>query len=66
MSQSQAARAMGIPQSQIGKLELGQRQLQFIEGLRLAELYGQSPDQLDPRGVDLQAHAKVDPHVSSH
>jgi predicted XRE-type DNA-binding protein len=48
LSQAEAARALEIPQSQIAKLELGIRQLQFIEGLRLAALYSLNPEELDP------------------
>lgn len=52
MSQAEAARALGIPQSQIAKLELGTRQLQFIEGMRLATLYSMKPEELDPQELD--------------
>ena len=48
LSQVQVARALGVPQSRIAKVELGLRQLQFIEGLRLANLYSMSPVDLDP------------------
>jgi Helix-turn-helix. len=46
LSQAQAAKALAVPQSQIAKLELGLRQLRFIEGLRLATLYSISPIEL--------------------
>jgi transcriptional regulator with XRE-family HTH domain len=49
LSQSQAARTLGVPQSRIAKVELGIRHLQFIEGLRLADLYSLSPADLDPQ-----------------
>jgi transcriptional regulator with XRE-family HTH domain len=48
-SQVAAATALGIPQSAIAKLELGQRYLSFLEGLDLAALYGADPSTLDPR-----------------
>jgi DNA-binding XRE family transcriptional regulator len=48
LSQAEAAKALAVPQSQIAKLELGQRRLGFIEGLRLATLYSISPEELDP------------------
>jgi transcriptional regulator with XRE-family HTH domain len=46
LSQHQVARALGVPQSQVAKLELGVRQLRFTEGLRLAALYGIQPSAL--------------------
>ena len=48
MSQLDAARALGVPQSAIAKLELGLRQLRFTEGLRLATIYGVAPGSLLP------------------
>jgi transcriptional regulator with XRE-family HTH domain len=48
LSQAQAASKLGVAQSRIAKVELGTRQLQFIEGLRLADLYSISPAELDP------------------
>jgi transcriptional regulator with XRE-family HTH domain len=48
LSQLDVARAIGVPQSQIAKLELGLRQLRFVEGLRLAALYSIPPTDLDP------------------
>ncbi len=50
LSQLAAARALGIPQSVIAKLELGKRQLLFLEALRLAKLYGIDCGDLEPRG----------------
>lgn len=47
LSQAEAARRLGVPQSRIGKLELGMRSLMFIEGLRLARLYGVAPATFD-------------------
>ena len=47
MSQAEAARHLGVPQSRIGKLELGLRSLMFVEGLRLARLYRISAASLD-------------------
>jgi transcriptional regulator with XRE-family HTH domain len=47
-TQLAAARALGVPQSRIAKLESGARSLQFIEGLRLATLYSMAPEDLDP------------------
>jgi len=43
LTQAAAAKALGIPQSRIAKLELGMRQLGFLEGLRLAQLYAVEP-----------------------
>lgn len=40
LTQAGAARALGMRQSQIAKLELGLRQLRFVEGVGLAGLYG--------------------------
>lgn len=48
LSQDDVARTLGVAQPQIAKLELGLRQLRFVEGLRLAALYGISPADLDP------------------
>jgi transcriptional regulator with XRE-family HTH domain len=48
LSQAAAARALGVPQSRIPKLELGQRPLTCIEGLRLAALYQLEPAELGP------------------
>lgn len=48
VSQTEAAVAISSPQSRIAKLELGLRQLQFLEGLRLAALYGVAPSAFDP------------------
>lgn len=39
LTQGEAASAVGLRQSQIAKLELGVRQLRFVEGLALARLY---------------------------
>lgn len=49
LTQLAAAKMMGIPQSRIAKIELGIRQLGFLEGLRLAEIYGIESRDLDPR-----------------
>jgi transcriptional regulator with XRE-family HTH domain len=43
LTQAAAAKALGIPQSRVAKLELGMRQLGFLEGLRLATLYDVDP-----------------------
>ncbi len=48
LTQAAAAKELGIPQSRIAKIELGVRQLGFLEGLRLAALY-----EVDP--MDLQS-----------
>jgi transcriptional regulator with XRE-family HTH domain len=48
LSQVQAGQRLGVPQSVIARLELGLRQLRFVEGLRLAELYEISPSRLAP------------------
>jgi len=52
LSQLAAARALGIPQSVIAKLELGKRQLLFLEALRLAGLYGVDCRELGPKGSE--------------
>ncbi len=49
LSQTAAARALGVAQSRIAKLELGRRQLLFAEAVLLAALYGVSLERLDPR-----------------
>ena len=49
LSQQEAARRLGVPQSSIAKVELGQRQLRFVEGIRLAQIYGVRPTELVPR-----------------
>jgi transcriptional regulator with XRE-family HTH domain len=48
LTQLGAAKALGVPQSVIAKLERGTRQLRFVEGLRLAELYRVECRDLDP------------------
>lgn len=55
LTQVQAATALGVPQSVIGKLELGLRQLRFVEGLRLAALYQISPGELAPDATSPRA-----------
>ena len=47
MTQLAAAKAIGLPQSAVAKLERGKRRLLFLEGLRLANLYGVVPTDLD-------------------
>lgn len=49
LPQSAAGRALGVPQSRIAKLELGRRQLLFLEAVVLADLYGVELERLDPR-----------------
>ena len=56
LSQLVVAEALGIPQSQIAKLELGLRTLTFAEALDLADLYGVEMTALDARG-DLERRA---------
>jgi transcriptional regulator with XRE-family HTH domain len=48
LSQVGAAKALGLPQSAIAKLERGKRQLLFTEALRLAALYRVDCGDLDP------------------
>lgn len=50
LSQLAAGEALAIPQSQIAKLELGQRTLTFGEALDLADLYGVAVTEFDARG----------------
>lgn len=52
LSQLAAAKAIGVPQSVIGKLERGRRQLHFLEALRLAALYGVDCRDIDPDGAE--------------
>jgi transcriptional regulator with XRE-family HTH domain len=49
LTQVEAARRLGVPQSMIAKVELGQRKLLFVEALEFARLYGIHPVDLDPR-----------------
>ena len=49
LPQSVAAKALDGPQSRIAKLELGTRQLQFLEAVVLSDLYGIALERLDPR-----------------
>lgn len=49
LPQSAAARFLGVPQSRIAKIELGRRQLLFLEAVLLAHLYHIPITQLDPR-----------------
>jgi len=58
LSQAEAARRLGVPQSQIAKLELGRRQLNLLEGLRLVEIYGISVAELDPRAEPIDRPAR--------
>lgn len=50
MSQPEAARRVGLSQSRLAQLELGNRRLLLTEAFTLAELYAISLDDLDPRG----------------
>jgi hypothetical protein len=50
------ARALAIPQSRLDKVELGIRQLPFIEGIRLAAIY-----EVDPRDLVPNASAPSSP-----
>jgi hypothetical protein len=49
VSRRATGRRLGLPESAIAKVERGQRQLSFLEALDLADLYGLSPLELDPR-----------------
>ncbi len=49
LPQSAAARFLGVPQSRIAKMELGRRQLLFLEAVLLARLYAVPIERLDPR-----------------
>ena len=49
LPQSAAARHLGVPQSRIAKIELGRRQLLFLEAVLLADLYGITLNRIDPR-----------------
>lgn len=51
LTQLGAAKAIGLPQSAIAKIERGRRQLRFLEGLRLAELFGVECRDLDADSV---------------
>jgi DNA-binding XRE family transcriptional regulator len=61
LTQAAAARAIGIPQSRIAKLELGLRQLGFLEGLRLAALYRVECGDLDPFAMAPPEEAQSEP-----
>ncbi|HSK46370.1 MAG TPA: helix-turn-helix transcriptional regulator [Coriobacteriia bacterium] len=50
LSQTQAARRLGISQSRLSQLELGNRRLAWTDSLPLVELYGITVADLDPRG----------------
>jgi transcriptional regulator with XRE-family HTH domain len=52
LTQLAAARRLGVPQTAIAKLELGQRQLRFVEGIRLAGMYGVRPTDLAPLAAE--------------
>jgi transcriptional regulator with XRE-family HTH domain len=49
LSQPDAARAVGVSQSRIAQLELGQHRLMLTEALELADLYDITLEGLDPR-----------------
>jgi transcriptional regulator with XRE-family HTH domain len=57
LSQPAVARQLGVSQSRIAQLELGRRRLMLTEAFRLAELYGISLEDLDPRGKRLPDQA---------
>lgn len=58
LPQSAAAKALGIAQSRIARLELGRRRLLFTEAVHLARLYGVKVSAFDPRG---RAAAEITP-----
>lgn len=53
LSQPEAARQIGISQSRLAQLELGNRRLLLTEAFAFAELYGITLGALDPRGRTL-------------
>jgi transcriptional regulator with XRE-family HTH domain len=58
LPQSAVAKALGVPQSRIAKLELGRRQLLFAEAALLADLYGVSTTHFDPRTNEPRPRAR--------
>ncbi|HYK95249.1 MAG TPA: helix-turn-helix transcriptional regulator [Candidatus Dormibacteraeota bacterium] len=58
LSQLSAAKSMGVAKSTIAKLELGKRQLLFLEGMLLAELYGVDCRQLSPSDRENDPNAR--------
>lgn len=48
MSQAGAARVLGVSQSRVAKLELGQRRLTYLEAIRFAQLYQVAIDGFAP------------------
>lgn len=59
LPQSGAARALGIAQSRVARLELGKRRLLFTEAVRLAQLYGVEVSAFDPRGRPTEETAPI-------
>lgn len=58
MSQSAAAKAIGISQSRVARLERGLRRLRFDEAAGFARLYNVALSAFDPAGRDV---AEVEP-----
>lgn len=59
LSQPEAARRMGLSQSRLAQLELGNRRLLLTEAFEFAELYGITLDALDPRGRTMRAGSRT-------
>lgn len=55
LSQPEASRELGVSQSRLAQLELGNRRLLLTEAFAFGELYGITLDKLDPRGRSLGA-----------
>lgn len=69
LSQPEAARRLGISQSRLAQLELGNRRLRLTEAFELADLYGVTISAFDPRGHRLpdgprKRRERVDRHHS--
>lgn len=60
LTQAEVAQTLGVPQSRVAKVELGQRNVTFVEGLELAELYRVRPIDLDPRGSAADTEKRAD------
>jgi transcriptional regulator with XRE-family HTH domain len=59
LSQVDAARALGIHQSLIAKIEAGTRRLYLAEAVRLADLYGCGLDAFNPEARAPRSRAGI-------
>jgi len=49
VSQRVLGQEIGLPQQAIARVELGQRQITFVEALEIMRVLGLQPEDLDPR-----------------